>query len=360
MSGFIIFISIIILCVLIIKKLNNTFKNGSYEENKQVYQQTYIPYNSNNEIESYNYNKTNNEIKTQCNETQHNNNIMKNANFIAIDFETAVVSSKMPCQIGLVVVKSGEIVEKFSRYIQPPGNRYSQKCIDIHHITPSITERAPIFPEVWNDIKEYFEGNFIVAHNISFDLDVLYKALSYYGINPPRIMGYNCTYQIFGKKLNVCADKYGITLNNHHDALSDAETCCKLFIGYLSGKFNPNINEIEINNNQEKTEDKHENYHDKIDSDLLKQDLENADKSSPFYNKKVVITGIFEKFGRNELAKILKSKGADINTAISKKTNIVVVGDDPGPAKLQKANDLIEEGYDILIIDERKLRIMLQ
>lgn len=37
---------------------------------------------------------------------------MKNANFIAIDFETATTSTRMPCQIGIVVVKEGQIVDR--------------------------------------------------------------------------------------------------------------------------------------------------------------------------------------------------------------------------------------------------------
>ena len=42
-------------------------------------------------------------------------------NFTAVDFETAT-SDKMICQAGIVVVRGGKIVEKLSKYIQPPGN----------------------------------------------------------------------------------------------------------------------------------------------------------------------------------------------------------------------------------------------
>ena len=81
---------------------------------------------------------------------------------------------------------------------------------------------------------------------------------------------------------------------------------------------------------------------------------ENANKESPFYNKKVVITGVFS-IGRNDLAELLKKEGADINTAISRKTDFVFVGDDPGPSKMEKLYDLLSEGCDIKIITREML-----
>ena len=60
----------------------------------------------------------------------------------------------------------------------------------------------------------------------------------------------------------------------------------------------------------------------KINSETLIQNLDVDDIGNYFYNKKVVITGTFS-IGRQEMAEMLQSKGADVNTAISKKTNIV-------------------------------------
>lgn len=53
--------------------------------------------------------------------------------------------------------------------------------------------------------------------------------------------------------------------------------------------------------------------------------------------------------------KHLQSLGADINTSISKKTNIVVIGDGAGPSKLRKIEELRESGCDIRIIYEPEL-----
>ena len=82
-------------------------------------------------------------------------------------------------------------------------------------------------------------------------------------------------------------------------------------------------------------------------------DVEN--KNNPFYNKKVVITGIFSMISRNDLASLMQSLGADVNTSISKKTNYVITGMEPGPSKLEKIKKLQEEGYEIKILSEDSL-----
>jgi BRCT domain type II-containing protein len=91
-----------------------------------------------------------------------------------------------------------------------------------------------------------------------------------------------------------------------------------------------------------------------IDTLLLKPDLENADKSNRFYNKKVVITGDFYNYSRQEMAVFLHKSGADINTSISKFTNIVIVGENYGPAKMAKIKSLINQGFQIKIMPEEE------
>ena len=68
-----------------------------------------------------------------------------------------------------------------------------------------------------------------------------------------------------------------------------------------------------------------------------------------------MITGKFNHYERNELALLLQQKGADINTTISKKTDIVIIGDEPGPSKIMKIADLNKEGYLIQSIMENDL-----
>jgi DNA ligase (NAD+) len=53
-----------------------------------------------------------------------------------------------------------------------------------------------------------------------------------------------------------------------------------------------------------------------------------------------VISGVFEKYGRDELQELIKSHGGKIVSSISAKLDYLMAGDKMGPAKLDKANKL--------------------
>ena len=81
-----------------------------------------------------------------------------------------------------------------------------------------------------------------------------------------------------------------------------------------------------------------------------------ANQSTPFFQQKVVITGVLDAYPmREDLANILKKYGADINSSISAKTNIVVVGRGAGPSKMNKIQILKDKGIDIKVIEEPEL-----
>jgi len=57
-------------------------------------------------------------------------------------------------------------------------------------------------------------------------------------------------------------------------------------------------------------------------------------------NKVFVVSGVFEKFSRNELKKSIEENGGKVSSSISKKTDFIVAGDKMGPSKKDKANTL--------------------
>lgn len=148
--------------------------------------------------------------------------------FTAIDFETAQGYRWSICQVGLVRVESGCISKEISLLVQPPDNYYWNKFIDVHGITPEDTANSPTFDKVWHKLEPFLKDQVVVAHNgLAFDFPVLEKTLEYYGMQAPEYKKF-CTYRIFKNNLASLCCQYAIPLN-HHDAMSDARACAKLF-----------------------------------------------------------------------------------------------------------------------------------
>ncbi|MES2418003.1 MAG: NAD-dependent DNA ligase LigA [Bacteroidota bacterium] len=77
--------------------------------------------------------------------------------------------------------------------------------------------------------------------------------------------------------------------------------------------------------------------------------------SDKLNGKTFVISGVFEKHGREELKTIIEQNGGKIISGISAKLDFLVAGDNMGPAKLEKANKL-----NIPLISEDELLAMIE
>jgi DNA polymerase-3 subunit epsilon len=158
-------------------------------------------------------------------------------NFTAIDFETATGYRSSACAVGIVTVENGEITETYYSLIQPPGNQYWIGNIEIHGIRPKDTSSAPTFGELYPEIRKRLAGRTLVAHNASFDRSVLGKTMEHYGLDGSELnlTGWECTLRIYRSKgfhpckLSDCCGRLGIELN-HHEALSDALACARLYL----------------------------------------------------------------------------------------------------------------------------------
>lgn len=287
-------------------------------------------------------------------------------NFTSIDFETANSHRNSPCSLGITVVENGRIMIEKEWLIQPPRNHYNERNILVHGITPEMTMYEPEFIELWDEIKPYIHNKLVLAYNgNNMDFLVLQKTLEYYDIFYDE-KNYK-TADIFGLakifftrikdyKLSTIASLFGIEVENDnlHDALQDsilnAKVALKMFEHFnLTNDFEIDW-EIKKQQPKKYLEPNYKITHKdilagledrKISSDykVKKTDLENT--SHFFYDKKVVITGIFDNYPmRDEMAKMLHSVGADVNGSISKRTNYVIVGRNAGPKKLEKIEEL--------------------
>lgn len=271
---------------------------------------------------------------------------MEHFDFTAIDFETMTAERTSACAIGIVRVENDVIVQKFYSLIKPiPDSRESNNS-HVHGITPEMVDKAPSWPDLWPWIKEYFEDQTIIAHNAEFDLDVLDRISDYYDIDF-QIKDYVDTMQITHLNLSDSCVLSGISLNNHHDALCDATACAQIMLlGFGIRPSEPRSSMKQLQKERKLRE---------LSSETKKplEASEVEDKNTPFFQKKVVLTGVLDAFPiREEIANTLKNYGADINCSISAKTNIVIVGHGAGPSKMRKIEELNTKGADIRIIYE--------
>jgi DNA ligase (NAD+) len=66
----------------------------------------------------------------------------------------------------------------------------------------------------------------------------------------------------------------------------------------------------------------------------------NPNATNKLSGKTFVVSGVFEKFSRDDLKKAIEDNGGKVGSSISAKTDYVVAGENMGPAKLEKANQL--------------------
>lgn len=152
-------------------------------------------------------------------------------NFAAIDFETANNERTSVCSVGVVIVRNGEVVDRFYSLIHPEPDYYLYWNTRVHGLTEEDTARAPVFSEVWKQIAPKIEGLPLVAHNKAFDESCLKAVFRTYCMDYPDYKFY-CTYQASRKlkglrnhQLHTVAAFCGFDLKNHHHALADAEAC---------------------------------------------------------------------------------------------------------------------------------------
>lgn len=160
--------------------------------------------------------------------------------FAAIDFETANLRRSSVCSVGIVIVRGGQIADKFYSLIRPMPNFYTHWTTEVHGLTRSDTDSAEPFPQVWSRIESRLDGLTLVAHNKAFDESCLKAVFYEYGMAYP---GYTflCTLaasrralpDLRNHQLDTVAAACGYDMTRHHHALADAEACAKIALAIM-------------------------------------------------------------------------------------------------------------------------------
>lgn len=157
-----------------------------------------------------------------------------------IDLETTGLAPERDrvLQVGVVVIApDGQVVERWSSLVRPPHWRPLRiGAREIHGIGWWRLRRAPLPRVVYTRLASSVAGAVIVAHNASFDLAFLRRAVDEAGVAlvfGPTLCTLDLSRRLDPQRLSshrladVCA-RYGIHHDRPHDALGDAEATAAL------------------------------------------------------------------------------------------------------------------------------------
>lgn len=297
-------------------------------------------------------------------------------NFNSIDFETADSTRFSPCELAIVQVRDGLIIGEHRWKIKPPCWPYFDDFnIDIHGLGPKDVEDSPTFDQLWPEIKEYFEGQLVVAHNASFDISVLCQTLAHYQIEAPSLR-YICSYITskhswpghWGYGLDALCYTHKIRLN-HHNALSDAKATAKLFLLALESLGVDHLEDLESKTRirigvvdkeiVKRCHSHRDRNYETSKLSLITGDSSKHNQDCLFYGKSVVFTGTLSIQRKMAAQLIADIGGVNLDRLTSTADFLVVgqqdiriVGEDGMSRKQEQAIRMIEKGSSLEIISE--------
>lgn len=276
-------------------------------------------------------------------------------NFVAIDVETANADMSSICQIGIAHYQDGKISKEWVTYIDPE-DYFDGMNISIHGIDEEMVFGAPTFEEVSKELNDQLNGHIVVCHT-HFDRVAIKQASEKYSLPLPQCTWLDSARVVRRTWLEFSKSGYG--LNNicnflgyefkHHDALEDAKAAGYILISAS--------NESGINL---------DSWVKRVNQSIAPITENEVNPDGILYGEILVFTGELE-IPRREAAKMAAQIGCQVASGVTKKTTILVVGDQDvsklaghkKSSKHRKAEQLILKGSSIRIIRETDFKEMV-
>ena len=120
------------------------------------------------------------------------------------------------------------------------------------------------------------------------------------------------------------------------DAIANASLMDLILVDEIGEKIAQSVIEFFENPENRSTVERLKN----VGVQLMLDESKSTVVSNRLEGKTFVVSGVFEKFSRDDLKKAIEDNGGKVGSSISAKTNFVIAGDNMGPAKLEKASQL--------------------
>lgn len=284
-------------------------------------------------------------------------------NFVAIDVETANPDMSSICQIGMAKFVDGNLAEEWSTLVDPE-DYFDEVNVSIHGIESRMVKGQPKLPQIADRLRTALENTVAVCHT-HFDRIALARAYIKYQLSPistswldsarvVRRTWKDLAWKGYGLA-NVC-EKIGYDFK-HHDALEDAKAAGYVLLAALresqqdleawSSRVNQPINPEQSSSGA-----------------AIQRD---GNPEGDLYGEVVVFTGALE-LPRTEAANFAASVGCQVASGVTRKTTILVVGDQDvarlvgheKSLKHRKAEQLVADGHRLRIIRETDFKALVR
>ena len=282
--------------------------------------------------------------------------------FNAIDVETANADRASICQIGVVHVQDGEILNQWKTFIDPE-DWFDPWNIGIHGIDEVVVRGAPTLPEVRDELRRRLRGSVCVSHT-AFDRVAFERAMDRYDLEHLQVIWLDSAKVArrtwpdrYGKRgwglKNIAAD-FGIPLK-HHDALEDARASAEIVLLACD------VANLDIEGWLQRVERPivASRSHSSSASATFSSVKRDGNSEGSLYGETVVFTGALS-ISRQEAANLAANSGCNVILNVSKKITMLVVGTQDRKklngyeksSKHRKAESLIGQGVDMQILSE--------
>jgi len=274
-------------------------------------------------------------------------------NFIALDVETANSDLSSICQIGVAVFRNGVIANKWVSLVDPE-DYFDSINESIHGITAEMVQGQPRFNQIVGQLHQFLSGQIVVSHS-AFDRNAVRLVHKRYNIELPGITWLDSAKVVRRTWPQFSRSGYGLSsvcnflriTFEHHDAGEDARAAGEILIRAIE-ESGISIDDWSIRSSQP------------IDPTATPVKItREGNPDGILSGEKIVFTGALS-MPRHEAADLASRFGCEVLPGVSKKTTLLVVGDQDvarlngkdKSSKHLKAEALIQEGVNIRILRE--------